>query len=133
MKTKALTLIEMLVAVAVISILAGFVFVNMNGAANAGKDMKRKADIEVIKNAIVQYRSEHYSIGPVQVASCNIGSDCTVLSSDLEPFLASFPQDPNGTYYTYQSTDGTDCTISAVLSNSTTYTYTCSTDSFSIH
>jgi len=123
MKTRSFTLIEILVALAVISIIAGFVFVYMRGAIDSGKDMKRKADIGVIKNALVQYRSEHYSIGPVQAISCQIGNNCTVLSSALTPFLSSFPQDPNGTYYTYQSTDGTDCTISAILSSGSSYSY----------
>jgi len=122
---KSFTLIEILVAMAVISLIAGFVFVYMNGAIDSGKDMKRKADIEAIKNALIQYRSEHYNISPVQATSCEIGNNCTVLSSALAPFLVSFPQDPNGTYYTYQSTNGNDCTISAVLSNGTTYAYTC--------
>jgi len=132
MKIKSFTLIEILVALAVISIIAGFVFVYMNGAANTAKDMKRKADIEVVKNALVQYRSEHYSIGPVQDSPCEIGNNCTNLDSALQSFLGAAPKDPDGTSYIYQSTSGTDCTILAVLSNGTAYKYDCETDSFSL-
>lgn len=132
MKTKAFTLIEMLVAMAVIALIAGFVFVSMNGAANAKNDMKRKADIEVIKNAVIQYRSEHYSTGPVQATYCGIGTDCTNLDSALQPFLGSAPKDPDGTSYIYQSINGTDCAILAILSDGSAYKYDCQTDLLSL-
>jgi len=128
---KGFTLIELLIVVLVISILSGFVIVQMIGAANSAKDAKRKADIDVIKNALVSYRAEHYSTGPVQVTQCNIGSGCTNLDSALQSFLGTAPKDPNGTSYNYQTNaDGSTCTITAVLSNGSAYQYSCATDSY---
>ncbi len=76
MNKKGFTLIEVLLAVTIIGVLSGFVVVQMNGAANATKDAKRKADIDLIKNAVVSYRTENYSKTPVE--DCKIGS-CTTL------------------------------------------------------
>ena len=132
MKTRSFTLIEILVALAVISIIAGFVFVYMAGAIDSVKDMKRKADMEVIKNALVQYRSEHYSIVPAQATFCEIGNNCPNLDSALQPFLVTVPKDLNGTSYSYQSASSTDCTILANLSDGSVYKYDCGTDSFSV-
>jgi prepilin-type N-terminal cleavage/methylation domain-containing protein len=125
MNKKGFTLIEVLLAITIIGVLSGFVFVQMNGTANATKDTKRKADIELIKNALISYRSENYSNVPAE--DCVIGT-CTTLPTALEPFLASLPNDPNsGSSYRYVS-DGTDCTLYATLSDGSIYQYSCDTN-----
>jgi prepilin-type N-terminal cleavage/methylation domain-containing protein len=126
---KGLTLIELLVAMAVVSIIASFVVVQMTNSANVAKDTKRKSDVDIIKNALVQYRSEHYDTAPIQTSSCEIGSTCTNFDSDIQTFLETLPADPDGTHYIYNSNeDGSDCSITAVLSNGSSYTYNCDTE-----
>ena len=126
---KAFTLIELLMVIAIIGILSGLMVVSLNGAKNAANDTKRKADIGLIANAVASYSSENYSTKPIATTSCTINGTCpSTINDSLKPFLATLPSDPNsGTYYTYQS-DGSDCTISATLSNGQVYQYTCSTD-----
>jgi len=125
---KAFTLIELLIAISILGIIASFIIVQMIGAANAAKDAKRKADVDIIKNALIQYRSENYTKGSIQPATCEIGTNCTNFDSDIQAFLESLPKDPNGTSYTYRSADGTDCSITAILSDGSAYTYDCQTE-----
>lgn len=128
MNKKGFTLIEVLLAVTIIAVLSGFVIVQMNGAANATKDTKRKADIDLIKNAIISYRSENYSNAPVD--DCEIGG-CSTLNTALTPFLATLPDDPDSDKnYVYES-NGTDCTLYATLSDGSIYRYQCDTNEVS--
>jgi len=129
---KAFTLIELLTAVAILGILSSFVVIQMIGAANAAKDAKRKADVELIKNALIQYRSENYSKGSVQPATCEIGTNCSEFDSDIASFLESLPKDPDGTSYAYRSADGSDCSITAILSSGSAYTYSCDTQTMDV-
>ncbi|MFA5432272.1 MAG: fibrinogen-like YCDxxxxGGGW domain-containing protein [Candidatus Paceibacterota bacterium] len=120
-KKKAFTIIEMLVVLAMVGILAGIVFKYMTGAKELADDMKRKADITLIVNAINSYATENYGNFPIE--NCNIGA-CTALPIALAPFMANFPDDPNPTNdYRYVSTDGTDFIVSAILSNVNYYSY----------
>jgi prepilin-type N-terminal cleavage/methylation domain-containing protein len=129
MNKKGFTLIELLVAIIIVGILSAFVIIQTNNAINSSKDAKRKADIGLLASAVVSYSSENYSAKPVSIMACTINNDCpSEINSALSPFLDVLPSDPNtGNYYIYQS-DGTDCTISAVLSTGKTYQYSCSND-----
>ena len=134
MKQKAFTLIEMIIVIAVVGLLSGFIFIQTNNAINNSKDSKRKADIQLIANAVVSYSTENYNRKPVtDFDGCTINGDCPAsIVSDLEPFLVTFPSDPNsGNYYIYKSLTGEDCTISAVLSSGETYQYSCSNEATS--
>lgn len=123
---KAFTLIELLVAVAILAVISSFVVVQMNNSADLAKDAKRKSDVDIIKNALVQYRAENYDVAPIQTSSCEIGSTCSNFDSDIQIFLESLPQDPDGAYYIYNSNeDGSDCSITAILSDGSSYTYDC--------
>ncbi|MDD4531638.1 MAG: prepilin-type N-terminal cleavage/methylation domain-containing protein [Candidatus Pacebacteria bacterium] len=130
---KAFTLIEILVAITIMAVITGIVIVQTNNSANAAKDAKRKADVDVITNALVQYRSEHYSTAPIETSSCEIGGEgedaCSDFDSEIQTFLQSLPKDPDGTSYIYNSNDdGSDCTVTATLSNGKSYTYDCETE-----
>ena len=129
-KNKAFTLIEILVSIGIIGIIAGIVIFQMNGAANAGKDSRRKVDIEAIKSAIVSYRAENNNKVPVE--SCDIGKDCSSLPTALKAFAGTLPSDPeSGTYYHYESSDGTNCKIYATLSTGEIYEYDCQSSEIS--
>jgi len=126
---KAFTLIELLVAISIVGIFVSFIFIQTNNAINSSNDAKRKADIELLASAVVSYSSENYSTKPVSITACTINDNCpSEIDSALSPFLDVLPSDPNaGKHYIYQS-NGTDCTISAVLSTGKTYQYSCSTN-----
>ena len=127
MSKKAFTLIELLAVVAIVGILSAFVFVQTNNALNSGKDAKRKSDVALLASGVASYLSESVSL-PVS-ASCNINNGCSSeINQIFEVQLGTLPIDPDsGSSYKYES-DGTDCTISAILSTGDTYQYSCSTD-----
>ena len=129
MNGKAFTLIELLVVIAIVGIISGIVVVSMNGATGVAKDTKRKADIGTIRKALHSYSALNNNTYPV--ATCSVNSSCTALFNALVPtYLAVLPSDPiSGTYYSYVST-GTSFTVSAILSDTTTYSYD-SIDGFS--
>jgi general secretion pathway protein G len=126
-RLKAFTLIELLVVIAIVGILSGFIFVSMNSAINASKDAKREADVAAIAKAIMAYSSSS-GIYPVDT-SCDIVATggCSTLPTNLQNYLTTLPRDPNGVaYYRYASPDnGATCTVTATLSDGSTYTYTC--------
>jgi len=127
MKTnKGFTLIELLVVIAIIGILSGFLILSMNGAINSANDAKRKSDINAMRKSLLVYKTLS---GSYPIATCRVDSACTNLQNALVPtYIAALPSDPNtGAAYSYTSTDGTDFTVGATLSNSTGYSYTAST------
>jgi len=95
------TLIEMLVVVAIISILASVVLTGVTGFQASARDTKRIADLNQIKNYLEQYynRWGHYpgdSSGAVTATT-----DWASLSSALASFGVRLPNDPisGRTYY----------------------------------
>lgn len=120
MSKRSFTLIELLVAIALVGILSGFVFVQLNGAINTARDGEKKANLASINKALLIYKTTNGAY-PIQTSSCTIGDTCTTLNSALSGTL---PTIPSGQTYTYQSNaDGSDYTISTVLSTSYSYTY----------
>lgn len=117
---KSFTLIELLVVIAIVGILAGILITSMTSATNSANDTKRKADINQLVNALLVYGTSHSSY-PVS-ATCSIGSDC---SSEVNTALGNGinARDPNGGYYTYSSVDGSNFTVSATMSDSSSYYY----------
>lgn len=129
MNKKAFTLIELLVVIAIIGILSGVIVVSMNGAVGAARDGMRKADISVLRTALLEYSILNNNTYPI--ADCSVNESCTTLYEALVPtYIGTLPTDPLGTYYTYES-DGSSFITTATLSDETTYSYD-STTGFSI-
>ncbi len=122
----AFTLIELLVVIAIIGILAGFIIVSMSGASDSANDSRRKADINQLAKAVMIWKTNNPdTLFPVDIDGCNIGDDCTDIFGS-----ASVLRDPNGSYYTYSSEDGTDFTIISTLSNDNQYYFDSSTGKY---
>jgi prepilin-type N-terminal cleavage/methylation domain-containing protein len=58
MKTKAFTLVELLIVVAVIAILTGMLTVNLADARERARDAQRKSDLKQIQNALELYKND---------------------------------------------------------------------------
>lgn len=97
--SKAFTLIELLIAIAIISLLAGVVVMGTNSMREKARDSKRKAQLLSIKVALDKYYGIHGKYP--QAGTCAYGSNCYVYStagSNWIPALAaeagSLPVDP---------------------------------------
>jgi len=115
---SSFTLIELLVVIAIVGILAGILIVSMTGATNNANDARRKADINQIVKELLIYNTSNPAY-PIE--TCSIGSNCSTALNTILGNAVNM-KDPKGTYYVYSS-DGTNFTISAALSDSSTYTY----------
>ena len=127
---QAFTLIELLVVIAIIGILAGIIVVSMGGATGSANDARRKADINQLSKVVMVYKTNNPD-NALPIETCAIGDSCsagvlTVLGS------SSSLKDPDGTYYTYSSSDGNNYTITANLSNGLdNYSFDSSTGKYS--
>jgi prepilin-type N-terminal cleavage/methylation domain-containing protein len=96
MMKKGMSLIEVVLALAIVAILMVFMTISLNPAAMVGRanDAQRKKDIGKIKLAM----EEHYNdkgCYPTQAVVDAIG--CS--SRDFNPWLEKWPCDPNGSQY----------------------------------
>lgn len=84
------TLIELLVVIAIIGILIGISLVALQGARGAGRDARRKADLEQIRSALEVYRSDCNSYP----GSVSFGGALSATCPTASTYLGSVPNDP---------------------------------------
>ena len=102
-KMSAFTLIELLVVISIIGVLMGIGFVAFKQAQAAGRDTKRKADIEQIKTALELFHEECGRY-PSILAELSTGAPFKASCQANDPevtYLAKTPQDPLYPTYTY--------------------------------
>jgi prepilin-type N-terminal cleavage/methylation domain-containing protein len=110
-KNKGFTLIEVLLVITAIGIFSaiGLVALNPNKQLEAGRAVKRKADMDVIAKAIEQYVVNNRGKYPPALQSVVTGgtvglcvtSPCTGginLTTDLAPYVAAIPLPQTGQY-----------------------------------
>lgn len=101
-KLKGLTLIELLVAMVILSLLATFSFILFSTYLKRARDARRKGNLERIKTALYDYYFDANCF-PQTLPSCNQN-----FGEDSEVYLSNFPCDFKGKPYGYQ-TDGSSC------------------------
>ncbi len=110
------TMIELLVAAAILALLTTISVVSFRSANIKARDGKRKADISQVRSALELYRS---STGNGQYPSGNFSTMVSTLSSG-EYLSDPLPADPTntGTYvYVYTQTSTTSYCLCANLEN----------------
>lgn len=109
-KTKGFTLIELLVVISIIGILVAVLSVNISGSRQRARDVKRKADLVRIREALQQYFNDkgNYpcpsSDGGVtcsQTSVANCAAGMALLSNQLTGYIDSLPTDPKSPTYDY--------------------------------
>lgn len=116
---KGFTLIELLVVISILGILLALSIFGMQGARQASRDGKRKADLEQIRSGLEMYRSDcdkyptsGLTAGGVLKGSSDSGN-CLVGNI----YIGKIPGDPltATNTYAYSSADGSKYTLCAAL------------------
>ncbi len=111
-QAKGFTLIEVLLVIAIITVLSGVTILVINPGKRLAdaRNAQRTADINIILNAVYQYSLDNNSMLPESITVvggeiCKEGLDSEINDCDVsllvlledERYLVSLPQDPNNT------------------------------------
>ena len=129
-KKKGLTLIELLISIAVVTILAGlsFVLINPLEQQKKGRDTKRISDIGVLESAVNQYFMDNKvypdSVGVLRTSNVAIDGSTDLADSkkswidaNLSKYLSHMVVDPtnSNTYHYSYIHDNVSYEVDAVL------------------
>jgi prepilin-type N-terminal cleavage/methylation domain-containing protein len=137
-KEKGFTLIEILIVVAIIAILASIVIVGVGPAQQSGRDARRVADLQDIRNGLQLFYDKCGFYPGTAAPTCTDGSAGATWTGSSGSFqsalegagiginVGNVPQDPstNRTYGYAPSSDNTSYVIGAVLENPTNAVFT---------
>jgi general secretion pathway protein G len=98
-KKRGFTMVELLVAVAIVSLLGAVVLGTLQAGRMKARDSQRISDLGQIQVALRLYR-DAYSVGHPNSAGEALTSNSTT-GALIASNLASFPMDPSGTSYYY--------------------------------
>lgn len=126
--SKGFTLIEMLIVIAVISILAGIVLVGITGFQSSARDTKRVGDLSSVRNNLELYftRCGHYptsgACGSPASSGSNLDWDALgteLAAQDIISDSSRLPNDPRaGATYVYAfGDDGLSYVLGATMEN----------------
>lgn len=114
-RTKGFTLIEILIVIGIISILAVVGFGQYNNSLRAGRDGRRKTDLQTIQRTLEEYYQDLDSY-PSDSDSKIPDPLCHPSGCGTTQYIQRLPTDPGGTPYVYIS-DGTYYRLYACIEN----------------
>jgi type II secretion system protein G len=95
---QGFTLIELLVVISIIGILIALSIFGVQGARQASRDAKRKADLEVIRSGLEMYKSDCSAYGypttNIFASSSLTGKDATGSCLSSNVYISQMPKDP---------------------------------------
>jgi prepilin-type N-terminal cleavage/methylation domain-containing protein len=126
---KGFTLVELLVVISIIGVLVGLSVFGLQGARQASRDSKRKADLESIRSGIEIYKSDCNTYpavtgDPTSVLSTSgtalAGSGTPTSCAISNIYISQIPQDPTYPSKNYlYSSDGVTYEICTSLEQTT--------------
>jgi len=95
-KTKAFTILELMVVCAIIGILAAIVFVSLDRGKTRARDAQRKSDITRIAGAMESYRVDKKSYISSGALEADLFAPLMIIPASLatEGYIDSVPADP---------------------------------------
>lgn len=117
---RGFSLLEILIVMAILTILTTIGTVSYTSIRNRSEDARRKTDIEEIRSALEQYKSNNNKY-PTPIVTITIGLPFGTagLVDGANTYMQKIPQDPDYPVktYRYDSTNGTDYTLKTQLNN----------------
>jgi general secretion pathway protein G len=117
---KGFTLIEILIVVAILSIVSAILAVSFGNIRSKSEDSRRKTDLEEVRSALEQYKSNNNSYPTPEITiTMGLPFGSSGLTDTRNTYMNKIPQDPDfpvKSYY-YESTDGSDYILRSELNN----------------
>src|SRR3990167_2228245 len=95
------TLVELLIAISVVSIVSSLAYANFNSAQDSARDSRRKQDLKAIKTALVSYYQDYQAYPPpCNPSPCTSGAQFlsdgggTWIPGLTPTYIKSLPKDP---------------------------------------
>lgn len=114
---KGFTIVEILVVLAIIAIIVSIGTVSFNNVRSRSEDAKRKTDMEEIRSALEQYKSNNNQY-PTPFVTITMGMQFGLsgLTDVNNTYMQKIPQDPDFPAKSYHYTsNGTDYTLKSEL------------------
>lgn len=110
-KSRAFTLIELLIVITIIGILAVALLPRITSGPEKARDAQRKADLQQISTALEFYADDHSGSYPSYTAgNCINATASSTLEAAIDDYLTSVPEDPQASstncYKIYGTSDG---------------------------
>jgi prepilin-type N-terminal cleavage/methylation domain-containing protein len=122
-KSKAFTLIELLIVISIIGVLLALSVFGLQGARESARDGRRKSDLESIRSGIEAYKSDcnAYPSSLPAVGAALVGNGSTPTCLGTNTYISQMPGDPlnPARTYNYSSSTGTTYELCAGLENGT--------------
>ncbi|MCM8787802.1 MAG: prepilin-type N-terminal cleavage/methylation domain-containing protein [Candidatus Omnitrophica bacterium] len=106
-RKKGFTLLELIVAMAILGLLAAGLLGNFMNSQRKARDAQRKSDLKQIQNALEAYFNDHNtypSDSGGRVAGINWGESFSDGTTNYMQVLPQDPQKDSGMYYYYDQT-----------------------------
>lgn len=95
------TLLEMTIAMVILSLLAGVGFLSYLSVLESNRDSTRQSDLKRVQNALEMYYSDNHAY--IDEGSCSSDNwvDLNDLGSELNGYIDELPSDPSAPDYEY--------------------------------
>lgn len=124
MKTarRGFTLLELIIVIGILASLAVLMFTSYVAVQRSARDSRRRADLEQIRSAFEQWRSDFSSYPTTLTVDCSSSGGLTsVIDNITNIYLQSIPKDPRCPARSYKAViSASDYTLGAGLESVTT-------------